>query len=79
MADMHEARCPECGATLEAGFVGNFSGMMWHDKEPKGWRRLLPFVLSAGSFVIGNVGSAPWVRCREARMCRDCGTLVVPT
>ena len=79
MPDTHEARCPECGATLDDGFVGYFSGIMWHEKQPTGWQRLFPFVLSTGRFVIGNWGSTPWTRCREARKCRGCGTLVLPT
>ena len=77
MADNHEAHCPECGATLEAGFIGFFSGIMWHEKELMGWQRLLPFVLRSAHFIISNATSTPWIRSREARKCRDCGTLVV--
>jgi hypothetical protein len=78
MAESHEKHCPECGATLEDGFIGYFSGIMWHDKDPVGWQRLFPFVLGAGNFTISNVASTPWIRSRKARKCRDCGTLVVP-
>jgi rubredoxin len=78
MAETQEACCPECGATLENGFIGYFSGIMWHDMKPEGWQRVFPFVLSAGRFIISNPASTPWVRSRNARKCRDCGTLVVP-
>jgi rubredoxin len=79
MAEIHEAHCPECGAPLDAGYIGFFSGIMWHEEEVMGWRRLFPFVLSTARFIISNVGSTPWIRSREARRCPDCGTLVVPT
>jgi len=79
MAESHEAHCPECGATLEAGFIGYFSGIVWHDKELTEWQRLIPFVFGPTRFIIGNVTSTPWIRSREARKCRVCGTLVVPT
>jgi hypothetical protein len=79
MADIHESRCPDCGATLDAGFIGYFSGIVWYEKELVGWQRLIPFVLSSAHFIIGNVTSTPWIRSREARKCRSCGTLVVPT
>jgi rubredoxin len=79
MSDSREACCPECGATLDDGFIGYFSGIMWHDQEPTGWLRIFPFVLSTGHFIVGNAASTPWARNRKARRCRDCGTLVVPT
>jgi rubredoxin len=78
MTDIDDVRCPGCGAALQAGFIGCFSGIMWHDKELKGWKRLFPFVLTAGHFVVSNAASTPWIRSREALKCRDCGTLVVP-
>ena len=77
MAKTQESHCPECGAVLEGGFIGYFSGIMWHEKDPKGLLRILPFVLGAGNFIIGNAASTPWIRSRKARKCRGCGTLVV--
>ena len=79
MPDTPETHCPECGATLDDGFISYFSGIMWHEKKPIGWRRLFPFVCSAGHFIFGNAASAPWTRSREAQKYRDCETLVVPT
>lgn len=78
MAESHEAHCPECGGTLHDGFIGYFSGILWHDDDPEGWQRIFPFVLSVGRFVVGNAVSTLWIRSRRARKCRDCGTLVVP-
>ena len=78
MSDSHEVPCPECGAPLDDGFIGYFSGIMWYDSDPRVWRRVIPFCLEAGRFIIGNVGSTPWTRTRRARQCRACGTLVVP-
>ena len=78
MSDIHDSRCPDCGATLDPGFIGNFSGVMWFEKEVVGWRRLIPFVFASAHFIIGSVISTPWIRSRAARRCRDCGTLVVP-
>jgi len=74
-----ETRCPECGAALEDGFIGYFSGIMWHDEELMGLQCLIPFVLSAAHFIIGNLASTPWIRSRKASKCRDCGTLIVPS
>jgi len=79
MAGVHEMHCPECGAILDAGYIGYFSGIMWHEKELIGWQRIFPFVLSAAQFVISNAASTFWIRSREARRCPECGTLVVPT
>ena len=79
MSDSHEARCPQCRATLDPGFVGFFSGIMWSDGEPTGWRRLIPFVFGSARFIIGNLTSPPWIRCRAAHRCSHCGTLVIPT
>ena len=78
MTVVQKARCPECGAALEDGFIGYFSGIIWHDEDPAGWRRVFPFVLGAGRFIISNPTSTPWIRSRKARKCRNCGTLVVP-
>jgi hypothetical protein len=78
MAEFHGAHCPECGSTLEADFIGYFSGIVWYEKELTGWQRLIPFVFSTAHFIIGNWTSTPWIRRREARKCRGCGTLVVP-
>jgi rubredoxin len=79
MSGIHDARCPDCGTTLEPGFIGYFSGIVWSENELVGWRRLIPFVFGSAHFIIGNLGSTPWIRSREARKCRDCGMLVVPT
>ena len=78
MAETQKALCPECGATLEDGFIGYFSGIMWHDEDPQGLQRIFPFVLSAGRFIFSNAMSTPWIRSRKARKCPGCGTLVVP-
>ena len=78
MSDTHEKRCPECGAALDDGFIGYFSGIMWYDSEPWGWQSVFPFCLTAGRFLIGNAASTPWARTRKARQCRACRTLVVP-
>lgn len=78
MSDNQDGSCPDCGAPLEPGFIGYFSGIVWGDNEPVGWRRLAPFVFGSAHFIIGNWTSTPWVRCRAARRCRSCGTLVVP-
>ena len=78
MSDILDTRCPGCGATLEPGFIGYFSGIVWSENELVGWRRLIPFVFIFARFIIGNVGSTPWIRSRAAYTCRDCGTLVVP-
>ncbi|MCW8985132.1 MAG: PF20097 family protein [Thermoanaerobaculales bacterium] len=78
MAENQKAHCPECGAALEDGFIGYFSGIRWYDKDPEGWRRIFPFVLSAGHFIVGNAASTPWIRSRKALKCRGCGTLVLP-
>ena len=78
MTDDHQAHCPECGAGLEDGYVGYFSGIMWHEQHLMGLQRLFPFVLSAAHLIIGNLASTPWIRSRKASRCRDCGTLVVP-
>lgn len=78
MSESHERRCPECGAALADGFIGFFSGIMWYDSETRGWQRVIPFCLKAGRFLVSNVASTPWTRIRRARICRDCGTLVVP-
>lgn len=77
MTQENSTPCPSCGATLEDGFIGYASGILWHGEEPMGWRRLFPFVLAAGRFVVGNWASTPWVRCREAQRCCRCGTVVI--
>jgi hypothetical protein len=63
---------------LEEGFVGYFSGVMWHQERIEGLQRMIPFILSTADFIIGTVVSTPWIRSRRASRCRDCGTLVVP-
>jgi len=79
MTEHHQAQCPECDAGLEDGYIGFFSGIMWHDQPVTGLLRLFPFVLSAASFIISNLISTPWIRSRQARRCRSCGTLIVPS
>jgi hypothetical protein len=78
MSDFSDARCPECGGALEAGYIGYFSGIVWSESEPEAWQRLIPFVFGATRFIIGSWGSTPWIRSRAARKCRDCGALVIP-
>jgi hypothetical protein len=73
-----QALCPECGASLETGFVGYFSGIMWHEEQLMALQRLFPFVLGAAQFIIGGLASTPWIRSRKALRCSVCGTLVVP-
>ena len=79
MADIRDVKCPQCGASLEPGFISYFSGIMWHEHAIVGWRRLIPFVFGAAHFVIGSIASTPWIRSHEAGRCPACGTLVVPT
>ncbi len=78
MSDNQEVRCPECGGALEAGYVGYFSGIMWSEKKPAGWQRLIPFVFGGTRFIIGSWASTPWIRSRSARRCPSCCTLVIP-
>ena len=78
MTDHQHRQCPECGAALEEGYIGYFSGIVWHEEELMGLQRLIPFVFSAAHFIIGTITSTPWIRSRQARRCRSCGTLVVP-
>ncbi|MCG6947365.1 MAG: PF20097 family protein [Acidobacteria bacterium] len=77
MSDVHDMRCPDCGGTLEPGFIGYFSGIMWSDTELAGGQRLIPFVFGFARFIIGTVASTPWIRSRAAHRCPACGTLVV--
>jgi hypothetical protein len=79
MAQMHDVNCPQCGAALESGFIGYFSGIMWHERAIVEWRRLIPFVFGAAKFIIGGIVSTPWIRSHEAWRCPARGTLVVPT
>jgi hypothetical protein len=78
MTETPKALYTECGAALEDGFIGYSSSIMWHDEDPEGLRRVFPFVLGVGHFIISNPASTPWVRSRRARTCPDRGTLVVP-
>ena len=78
MTEKRLAPCPECGSALEEGFIGYFSGIMWHEEQLEGLQRTIPFVLGAADFILGSVVSTPWIRSRRASRCRACGTVVVP-
>ena len=70
--------CPECGATLETGYLSYCTGAVWHQKKPVGLARMFWSAFYNGKRVFGGIASMPYVSSVTASRCPDCSCVVIP-